>query len=67
MPFPPVVPVWAAEPAGERPADGCGTHQTVQQHPGNSPAPHLTVEPCHAARSEEGQGGPGPARPNSPP
>lgn len=60
------VPVWAAEPAGERPADRGGARQAVQQHPGDRPPPHVPVEPGHAARPGEGQAGPGAAGPHGP-
>lgn len=58
------VPVWAAEPAGERPADRGGARQAVQQHPGDRLPPHVPVERGHAARPEESQGGPGAAGPH---
>lgn len=60
------VPVRAAEPAGERPADGGGARQAVQQHPGDRPPPHLPVEPGHAAGPGQGQAGSGSARPHCP-
>lgn len=60
------VPVRAAEPAGERPADGGGARQAVQQHPGDRLPAHVPVEPGHAARPGEGQEGPGAARPHRP-
>lgn len=60
------VPKRAAEPAGERPAVRGGAHQAVQQHPGDRAPAHLPVEPGHAARAAQGQGGPGIAGPHAP-
>ena len=62
----PAVPVWAAEPAGQRAADGGGAHQAVQQHPGARGSAHRPVELRHAARSAESPAEPraaGPLRP----
>lgn len=60
------VPVWAAEPAGERPAGGGGARQAVQQHPGDRSPAHVPVEPGHASGPGQGQAGPGRAQPHRP-